>query len=116
MFAASVVAALAFSAPPSSKLSRRDMMVGVGPAFAAAAAMVQFPAFAADQTEYAKIVEASKVNEAAEAKRKAEFMATINSDSNLAAVKPNLRKPSDPNACSEVRVHPVILVCPLKCE
>lgn len=116
-----VVAALAFSAPPSASRTRREMMVGVG---AAAAAMVQFPAFAEEKkfmgpgdkrkaealaaakakegvkTEYQKIIEASKATEAEEAKRKSEFYALIKTDTKLAEAEPNLRKSTDPNACS----------------
>ena len=98
---AAVTAALAFSAPPS--LTRRDMVqFGLG---ATAAAVFQAPAFAEEAKEPPKV--------AAEVKKEEEKSTLTTPSSyynpngnNVMALKGsdgvNMRKASDPNACSEV--------------
>merc|ERR1712096_329404 len=116
-------AALAFSAPPT--LTRRDIFVGMG---AAAAAMAQSPAFAAEapknpyagaadrraaekkaaelakrgpdyKTPYEKIVASSKAYESTLVKEAPPSGAYYANGKSESGV--SFRNPNDPNACSE---------------
>ena len=122
-----VVAALAFTAPPS--LTRRDMLVGFG---AAGAAMIPVvPAAFADPSKYAGSADRKKAEKAAaekaklgneptayqqimlasqerESKEKADIVAAQQKGGSYSVNGKgddgvSYRKPSDPNGCSKVR-------------
>ena len=109
-----VTAALAFSAPPSC--TRRSAIVNFGAA--AAAAVVAAPAFAdnrgqytsAEKEEFARemksLDQAAAMKKADEASAKPSQPSYYNPNgNNVLAIKGsegvNMRKPSDPNGCSE---------------
>lgn len=138
MLYTALVAALAFQAPAS--LTRRDMMVNAasfGAAFAAA------PAFA-DASKYAGSADRKKAEKAAadlaaaggpkptqyevimktarpaEEKAKKDQEMALNYDgistNGKTAGGVTYRKPSDPNACSEVRARPRTRACASLCD